>query len=96
MCTILRATVNPPQRVRSGCRMSTFARLISSSKAPFGGFLLAAGDRRLDRFRDGAIAIVIFRMQNLLDEKRPKRFERADDLNRLLRRALDEPAGIDQ
>ncbi len=66
------------------------------AEAPFGGLLLAAGDQRVDRFRHAAIAVVVLGVEDLLDEERLERLERADGLNRLLGRALDEPAGVDQ
>jgi len=66
------------------------------AEAPLGGLLLAASDEGVDRVRHLAVAVIILRVQDLLDEERPVGLEAADGLNRLLRSALDEPAGVDE
>src|SRR5258708_32583921 len=71
-----------------------FALLNQLPETPLGGLLLATRDQGIYALSDLAVTVVILGMQNLFDKERPEGLDRANNLNCLLRRALDDPASV--
>src|SRR5258708_26221656 len=71
-----------------------FALFNQLPETPLRGLLLATRDQGIYALSDLAVTVVILGMQNLFDKERPEGLDGAHNLNCLLRRAFDEPAGV--